>query len=164
MSIVPQCVHCAQLCPTPCDPMGCNLPGSSVDGIYQARILEWIPISFSRGSSQPRDWTRVSYVSGIAGRFLSLQSSTCWAVRKALYMFFVVVPYQLKKSQIESDQRDYLMVERYKKDGSHHQPTMFEEFFYRSWWKDNWIHHREALMVGSDREDTCQLISCYWYP
>ena len=84
---------------------------------------------------------------------------------KPFICFVVVVPYQLKKSQrIESDQHDYLMVERYKKDGSHHQPTMFEEFFYRSWWKDNWIHHREALMVGSDREDTCQLISCYWYP
>ena len=49
------------------------------------------------------------------------------------------------------------MVEWHKKDGSHHQPTMFEEFYYRSW-------YRKAVIVGSDREDACQLISCYWDP
>ena len=42
--------------------MGCSLPGSSVHGILQARILEWIAIPFSRGSSLPRDQTCVSYV------------------------------------------------------------------------------------------------------
>ena len=42
-------------CPTLCDPMECSLPGSSVHGIFQARVLEWVAISFSRGSSQPRD-------------------------------------------------------------------------------------------------------------
>ena len=47
----------AQSCPTLCDPMDCSLPGSSVHGILQARILEWGAISFSRGSSQPRDRT-----------------------------------------------------------------------------------------------------------
>ena len=41
----------AQSCPTLCDPVDCNLPGSSVHGILQARILEWVAISFSRGSS-----------------------------------------------------------------------------------------------------------------
>ena len=40
-----------QSCPTLCDPMDCSLPGSSVHGIFQARILEWVAISFSRGSS-----------------------------------------------------------------------------------------------------------------
>ena len=45
----------AQLCPTHCDPMDWGLPGSSIHGIFQARILEWIAIPFSRGSSQPRD-------------------------------------------------------------------------------------------------------------
>ena len=49
----------AQSCPTLCDPMGCSPPGSSVQGISQARILEWVAISFSRGSSQPRDQTQV---------------------------------------------------------------------------------------------------------
>ena len=54
------CVLAAQLCPTLCDPMDCSPPGSSVHEIFQARILEWVAISFSRGSSQPRDQTRVS--------------------------------------------------------------------------------------------------------
>ena len=52
----------AQSCPTLCSPMDCSLPGSSVHGICQARVLEWIAISFSRGSSQPRDQTRVSRI------------------------------------------------------------------------------------------------------
>ena len=52
----------SQLCPTICNPMDCSLPGSSVHGILQARILEWIAISFSRGSLQPRGWILVSYI------------------------------------------------------------------------------------------------------
>ena len=48
----------AQSCPTLCDPIDCSLPGSSVHGILQARVLEWIVISFSRGSSQPRAQTQ----------------------------------------------------------------------------------------------------------
>ena len=44
------------------DPMDCSLPGSSVPGIFQAIVLEWIAISFSRGSSRPRDRTQVSYI------------------------------------------------------------------------------------------------------
>ena len=47
----------AQLCPTLCDPMDCSLPRSSIYGILQARILEWVAVSFSRRSSQPRDCT-----------------------------------------------------------------------------------------------------------
>ena len=46
-----------QLCPTLCKPMDCSLPGSSVHGILQARILEWVAVPSSRGSSQPRDQT-----------------------------------------------------------------------------------------------------------
>ena len=55
-----------QSCPTLSDPMDYSLPGSSVQEILQARILEWADISISRGSSQPRDQTQVSH---IAGRF-----------------------------------------------------------------------------------------------
>ena len=55
--------------------MVCSLPGSSVHGIFQARILEWVAISFSRGSSRPRDGTQVSC---IAGRCFTL-----WATREA---------------------------------------------------------------------------------
>ena len=55
--------------------MDCSLSRSSVHGILQARILEWVAIPFSRGSSQHRDWT---WVSCIAGRFL-----TIWATKEA---------------------------------------------------------------------------------
>ena len=50
--------------PTLCDPMGCSLPGSPVHGIFQARVLEWVAISFFRGSSRPRDQTWVSRIGG----------------------------------------------------------------------------------------------------
>ena len=53
-----------QLCLTLCDPMNCSLPGSSVHGILQTRILEWVVMPFSRGSSQPRDRTQVSRIVG----------------------------------------------------------------------------------------------------
>ena len=66
----------AQSCLTLCDPMDCSPPGSSVHGILQARVPEWVAISFSRGSSQPRDWTQVSCTAG--RRF------TVWATREAL--------------------------------------------------------------------------------
>ena len=62
--------HClvAKSCLTLGDPMDCGLPGSSVHGILQAGILEWVAISFSRGSSKPRNQT---WVSCIAGRFFT---------------------------------------------------------------------------------------------
>ena len=53
-----------QSCPSLCDPMDCSPPGPSVRGILQARILEWVAISFCRGSSRPRDQTHVFYMSG----------------------------------------------------------------------------------------------------
>ena len=58
-------------------PMDCSLQGSSVHGIFQARILEWVAISFSRGSSQPRDRTRVFHIVG--------RCFTIWATREAPY-------------------------------------------------------------------------------
>ena len=54
----------AQLCLTLCNPVDCSPPSSSVHGILQARVLEWVAISFSRGSSQPRDRTQVSLIAG----------------------------------------------------------------------------------------------------
>ena len=65
----------AQSCPTLCDPMDCSLPGFSVHRIFQARVLEWVAIAFSRGSSPPRDRTLVSH---IVGRHFTL-----WATREA---------------------------------------------------------------------------------
>ena len=54
----------AQSCPTLCDPMDYSLPGFSVHGIFQARVPEWVAISFSRGSSRPSDQTWVSCITG----------------------------------------------------------------------------------------------------
>ena len=65
----------AQSCPTLCNPMDCSLPGFSVHGLFQARILEWVAISFSRGSSWPRNRTRVSRIAG--RRFI------LWTTREA---------------------------------------------------------------------------------
>ena len=64
-----------QSCPILCDPVGRSPPGFSIHGIFQARVLEWVAISFSRRSSRPRDWT---WVSCIAGRRFTL-----WATREA---------------------------------------------------------------------------------
>ena len=56
------CCWVANLCPTVCDPMDYNPPGCYVHRIFQARMLKWVAISFSRGSSQPRDRTPISYI------------------------------------------------------------------------------------------------------
>ena len=61
---------CAQSCPILFDPMNRSLPGSSVHGILQARILEWVAISSSKGSSRPRDPTCVSCIFCIGRRIL----------------------------------------------------------------------------------------------
>ena len=70
---------CCSICLTLCDSMDCSPPGSSAYGIFQSRTLECVAISFSRGSSRPRDRKRVS---GTAGRFF-----TARAMRKALYIY-----------------------------------------------------------------------------
>ena len=67
----------ALLCLTLCNPMDfATPPGSSVYGIFQARILEWVAIPFSRRSSWPSDWTQVSRI--------TRQFFTVWATRKAV--------------------------------------------------------------------------------
>ena len=66
-------VKVTQSCPTLCNPMDCSLPVSSLHGILQARIREWVAIPFSRGSSQPRDWTRSPALQGL------------WHYRQILY-------------------------------------------------------------------------------
>ena len=64
-----------QSCLTLWDPMDCSLPGSSIYGISEARVLEWVAASFSRGSYQSRDWTQVSRSAG--------RCFTTWATREA---------------------------------------------------------------------------------
>ena len=73
--VIAQWSEVAQSCLTLCDPVDWSLPSFSVHGILQARILEWVTISFSRGSSRPRGRTQVSH---IGGRCFNL-----WATREA---------------------------------------------------------------------------------
>ena len=84
----------AQLYPILCDPMDCSPPVSSVQGILQARILEWIAIPFSRGSSQPMDQTLVSCIAG--------KLFTIWATgktsRRHLALLNSIFPSEKKKS------------------------------------------------------------------
>ena len=65
------CAKSLQSCPILCDPMECSPPGFSVHGIVQARILEWVAMPSSRGSSRPRDGTHIFCVSCTAGGFFT---------------------------------------------------------------------------------------------
>ena len=70
-----------------CDPMDCSPPGSSVPGVFLARLLEWVAIPFSRGSSQPRDQTQVSCIPGRILPVWATRKTQCLAVR-AVYMSY----------------------------------------------------------------------------
>ena len=90
---VPNATHTmclvAQWYLTLCNPMNCSLPGSSVHGMFQARILEWVAISSSRGTSQPRDQTHISCISCI-GKWILYH----WAIWKAHIDLQVLSNYQ----------------------------------------------------------------------
>ena len=76
-----------QLCPTLCKPMDYSPPGSSVHGIFQARILEWVAIFSFKGSSWTRDWPLISCISYIAG-------SVHWAIREAHKCLYSLLNFQ----------------------------------------------------------------------
>ena len=80
-----------QSCLTLCDAMYCNLPGSYVCEILQARMLEWVATSSSRGSSWPRDWTYVSCASCIAGDYLPLSMEI--TVQSLSHVWLFVTPW-----------------------------------------------------------------------
>ena len=91
-------------CTALCDRMDCSPPGFSVHGIFQARILEWVAISSWRGSSQPRDRTRVSCLTG--------SFFTCWAIRETPVIKYTCqlsckrhVLYCFHNMKLHSDQR-----------------------------------------------------------
>ena len=79
---------CAHSCPTLCGLMDCSPPGSSVRGIFQARILEWVAISTSRGSSLPRDQTESLISPALAGRFFT--TGPTWKVLHFFSTYFIV--------------------------------------------------------------------------
>ena len=129
----------AQLCLTLCDLMDCSLPGSSVHGILQTKILEWVAISFSRGSSWPRNWTHVSHT---AGRFF-----TIWATRKALsipYTIFIWLP-------------NWLSGKEYACQCRRHKRHLFCPWVGKIPWRREWLptlvllseeFHRQGSLVG----------------
>ena len=84
------CIHAQSLqsCLTFCDPMECSPPGASVHGISQARILDWVAISFSRGSSQLRDQTQVSYIACIV-----CGSFTHWATWEVHHNVYITLDF-----------------------------------------------------------------------
>ena len=73
----------AQSVVSDCNPMDCSLPGSSIHEILQARILEWVALLFFRGSSQPKDQTRVPCITG--------SFFTIWATRDDKYKWMVTI-------------------------------------------------------------------------
>ena len=82
----------AQSRPTLCDPMDCSPPLSK--WFLQARILEWVAIPFSRGSSQSRDWSQVSYIAGYQGSYQGSQTafySLCHSVLTTIFLGSVLL-------------------------------------------------------------------------
>ena len=75
------CAKSLQSCPTLCDPLDCSPPRSSVHGILQARILEWVTMPSSRGSSQPRDQTHISLSPALANGFFT--TSAIWKAEQS---------------------------------------------------------------------------------
>ena len=89
-----------QLCLTLCDPMDCSLPGSSVHGIFQARILEWVAMPFSKGSSPPRDQTHFSQVSWLGRQFL--YSGATWEAHLILMLMYLLNNLDCDKNSIQT--------------------------------------------------------------
>ena len=83
------CFLLSQLHPTLCSPKDCSMPGSCVQGIFQARILQWVAISFSTGSCQPRDQTSVLASPSLTGRFFT--TSATWETLHHVHQLFINV-------------------------------------------------------------------------
>ena len=122
-----------QSCPTRCDPMDCSPPGSSIHGILQAKILEWVVISLSRGSFQPRDWTWVSHITG--------RCFTVWTTREALLFAKIVCIWKreakeaapLSATVTDSCQKQHHCVLEGGKCFCLHTTSLLENSFSQSW-------------------------------
>ena len=126
-------------CPTLCDPMDSNLPGSAVHGIFQARILEWAAISVSRGSSQPRDRTRVSC---IADRHFTVwatkQALTSWVIKQVSVHTWVEPDISLRQNQL-----------------------YFSPIRVWSWWKRK--EPRMELLFGPEKPEAVTTTGGWWW-
>ena len=106
-----------------CSPMDCSPPGSSFQGISQARILEWVVISFSRGSYRPKDWTRIFRI----GRWILY----CWATWESL----LKVLHTLSIYCLHPLPQDYAKGKT--------QSISQEQFAKGTLWKTSWSQGRE---------------------
>ena len=140
-----------------CDPMGYSPPGSSIYGILQARILVWVAISSSKGSSRPRDWTRASCVSCISRRVL--YHWTTWEAND------VAPPFSLETLLLETwAARNEAQVPRdcYARRKPRHMEEALQSRPHSVW------HHRPhaRLVMKESSKDSCpQPLSCpHWGP
>ena len=115
--------------------MGCSPPGSSVHGILQARILEWVAISFSRGSSQPRDRTQVSHT---AGRLF-----TVWATGKANYRWTGIKTQWSRWAQINIMNSSILIV------------LFWIVAAYQHWWNQTCLHSHCTVLFNQNSKSQC---------
>ena len=95
---------CAQSCLTLRNPMDCSAPGSSVHGILQARILEWVAMPFSRGSSQSKDQTQVSCIYQ-----LIYPGSPIWYTWSSIQVLWIIIGLQGKSNSSVSNLKHYLI-------------------------------------------------------
>ena len=102
----------AQSYPALCGLIDCSLPGSSVHGIFQARILDWVAISYSKVSSRPRDWNCISYFSYI-GRWIPLPLHHQLSPEYQVYLTFGVFPIAPKRLLNEDVNFTQLLSPRY---------------------------------------------------
>ena len=124
------CCSVTKSCLTLCDPKDCSLPCSSVHRFSQARIVEWVAISSSRGSSWPRDWTHVSCISCVASRFF-----VCWATGEAnLYREWPVKESCTVPSASAFSLLQYVLVVEYIKIIHHHTNKQLKKR-----WRQLWI-------------------------
>ena len=124
--------ECAQSCPILCSPMDCNPPGSSVHGLFQARILYWVAVSFSEGSSRPRDWTLVSYT----GRQVLYHWAT-WEAARGLWIasrpWPIRAPERLTGTQNRCSWTTWKEGALLEVPSSHYQPVTAISLRYCSW-------------------------------
>ena len=106
------CCMCAQSCSTLLDPVDCCPPGSSVHGIFPARIMEWIAISSSRGSTWPKDWSCVSCISCIGRRILYPWATSEVLCRWCFSVNIIVFPFSLGILLSQSAQFSHLVVSK----------------------------------------------------
>ena len=132
ITVLQTCLHggglVAKSCPT-CNPMDCSLPGSSVHGVLQARILDWVAISFSRGSSWIRSWTHISCI----GRRILYP----WATGDTFYK--IKLQSSESRNRVSSDLGDI------------HRPRFrdYSGIQHGGWYEHGWVYEVASVMSDS---------------